>query len=91
MIKSNKDDDIYTHSKILHKILNSKDYKVLAENLFNINGTPNKQLGLDVKGITKYSIYNYNPLINKKEMTIKGFNCINTSFPEFLELMNSLF
>jgi len=30
-------------------------------------------------------------LINKKEMTIKGFNCVNTSFPEFLELMNSLF
>jgi len=30
-------------------------------------------------------------LINKKEMTIEGFNCVNTSFPEFLELMNSLF
>lgn len=29
-------------------------------------------------------------LINKKEMTIKGFNCVNTSFPEFLELMNKL-
>ena len=27
-------------------------------------------------------------LINKKEMTIEGFNCVNTSFPEFLELMN---
>lgn len=30
-------------------------------------------------------------LINKKEMTIEGFNCVNTSFPEFLELINSLF
>ena len=29
-------------------------------------------------------------LINKKEMTINGFNCINTSFPEFLDLMKKL-
>lgn len=29
-------------------------------------------------------------LINKKEMIINGFDCINTSFPEFLELMNQL-
>lgn len=29
-------------------------------------------------------------LINKKEMTINGFDCINTSFPEFLKLMNKL-
>ena len=29
-------------------------------------------------------------LINKEEMTINGFDCINTSFPEFLELMNIL-
>jgi len=29
-------------------------------------------------------------LINKKEMQINGFNCINTSFPEFLELMSIL-
>ncbi len=27
-------------------------------------------------------------LVNKQEMTIEGFNCVNTSFPEFLELMN---
>ena len=29
-------------------------------------------------------------LINKKEMKIKGFNCINTSFPEFMELVKIL-
>ncbi len=29
-------------------------------------------------------------LINKKEMTINGFDCTNTSFPEFLELMEKL-
>jgi len=67
LIKSNKDDDIYTHSKILHKILNSKEYKVLAENLHNLNYTLNRQLGLNIKGSSKYSIYNYNPLTNKKE------------------------
>ncbi len=29
-------------------------------------------------------------LINKKPMEIKGFDCTNTSFPEFLDLMNEL-
>ena len=29
-------------------------------------------------------------LINKQEMTINDFNCTNTSFPEFLELMEKL-
>lgn len=29
-------------------------------------------------------------LINEKQMQIKGFDCINTSFPEFLELMEIL-
>ena len=29
-------------------------------------------------------------LINEKEMTIKGFDCINTSFPEFLDLMKKI-
>ena len=29
-------------------------------------------------------------LLNKKETTINGLNCINTSFPEFLNLMNKL-
>ena len=29
-------------------------------------------------------------LINKKEMQINGFSCINTSFPEFLDLMSIL-
>ena len=29
-------------------------------------------------------------LINKKPMKIKGFNCINTSFPEFIELAKQL-
>ncbi len=29
-------------------------------------------------------------LINKKPMEIEGFDCINTSFPEFLELINQL-
>jgi len=29
-------------------------------------------------------------LINKKPMKIKGFNCINTSFPEFLDLAKQL-
>ena len=29
-------------------------------------------------------------LINEKEMTIKGFDCINSSFPEFLNLMKKI-
>ena len=29
-------------------------------------------------------------LINKKPMKINGFNCINTSFPEFLDLAKQL-
>ena len=29
-------------------------------------------------------------LINKKETKIKGFDCVNTSFPEFLNLFNLL-
>ncbi len=29
-------------------------------------------------------------LINKKPMKIKGFNCINTSFPEFIDLVKQL-
>lgn len=29
-------------------------------------------------------------LINKKEMIINGFDCINTSFPEFVQLINQL-
>ncbi len=30
-------------------------------------------------------------LINSKKTAINGFDCINTSFPEFIELMNKLF
>ena len=30
-------------------------------------------------------------LINNKKTAINGFDCINTSFPEFIELMNKLF
>lgn len=29
-------------------------------------------------------------LINSKPMDIKGFDCVNTSFPEFMELMNGI-
>ena len=29
-------------------------------------------------------------LINKQETQINGFNCINTSFPEFLDLMKEI-
>ena len=29
-------------------------------------------------------------LINRQEMSIKGFDCINTSFPEFMELARKL-
>ena len=34
--------------------------------------------------------YHVLSLLNKKETKINGFECVNTSFPEFLDLMNKL-
>ena len=53
-----------------------------------INSSPTFETHLDHRLAMSYYVLS---LINKKEMTINGFNCINTSFPEFIDLMKKLF
>ena len=52
-----------------------------------INSSVTVETHLDHRLAMSYYILS---LINKKETVLKGFDCVNTSFPEFLELMDNL-
>ena len=53
----------------------------------NINKSAVLETHLDHRLAMSYYVLS---LINSSKMEIKGFNCVNTSFPEFLKLMNGL-
>ena len=52
-----------------------------------INKTATLETYLDHRLAMSYYVLS---LINNQPMEIKGFDCVNTSFPEFLKLMNEL-
>ena len=60
-------------------------FEITGKNKINSNAT--LKTHLDHRLAMSYYVLS---LINKKEMTIDGFNCINSSFPEFIEMMNLL-
>ena len=60
-------------------------FKIIGKK--EINKTTTLETHLDHRLAMSYYVLS---LINKKEMYINGFDCINTSFPEFLELMRKI-
>lgn len=52
-----------------------------------INKSASLETHLDHRLAMSYYVLS---LINSKPMDIKGFDCVNTSFPEFMELMNGI-
>lgn len=64
---------------------NQDGFEITGKKEINKNAT--LETHLDHRLAMSYYVLS---LINQKEMQVKGFDCINTSFPEFLNLMNEL-
>lgn len=89
-LRNKESDRIKTVSSALLSLgINAKERQdgLEIEGREKINSSVTFETHLDHRLAMSYFVLS---LINEKESVIKGFDCINTSFPEFLNLMSAL-